>query len=57
MAFTLTLWLNRLLSSPTATAPIPPPSDRTPMEIEVERLPDYLWRRLGFLQPRRFEGE
>jgi hypothetical protein len=28
-----------------------PPSP--PMTIEVERLPDYLWRDLGFPQPRR----
>ena len=31
--------------------------DRKPMEIEVERLPDYLWRDLGFQQPRRPDGE
>jgi len=27
------------------------------MEIEVERLPDYFWRDLGFQQPRRPDGE
>ena len=57
MAFTLTFWLNRLHFTAVGAVPIPPPSDRTPMEIQVERLPDYLWRDLGFLQPRRPEGE
>ena len=57
MAFTLTFWLNRLLFTAVGAVPIPPPSARTPMEIQVERLPDYLWRDLGFLQPRRPEGE
>jgi len=31
--------------------------DRKPMEIEVDRLPDYFWRDLGFQQPRRPGGE
>ena len=31
--------------------------DRKAMEIEVDRLPDYFWRDLGFQQPRRPEGE
>ncbi len=57
MAFTLTLWLNRLYSTATGAVPAPEPSDREPLEIEVDRLPDYLWRDLGFPQPRRPEGE
>ncbi len=57
MAFALTLWLNRLYSTATGAVPVPQPSDRKPLEIEVDRLPDYLWRDLGFPQPRRPEGE
>ena len=53
MALALSLWLNRLLSSSSHAFPRPPSTDRKPMEIEVERLPDYLWRDLGFQQPRR----
>lgn len=51
MAFAITLWLERLLSGTTAAPPPPRSVDRKPMEIEVERLPDYLWRDLGFQQP------
>ena len=57
MALAFTLWLNRLLISSMDTTPPPAPTDRKPMEIEVQRLPDYLWRDLGFLQPRRLGGE
>ena len=58
MAHAVTLWLARLLSSNAdAVPPRPPFTDRKPMEIEVERLPDYLWRDLGFQQPRRSDGE
>lgn len=57
MAHALALWLDRLLSSTTGTVPLPQPVDRRPMEIEVKRLPDYLWRDLGFQQPRRPDGE
>lgn len=57
MAFAIELWLERLLSN-SIGAVSPPRSDgRKPMEIEVERLPDYLWRELGFQQPRRPNGE
>jgi hypothetical protein len=45
MAHTLTLWLDRFLSgaasSPQRTV------DHKPVEIEVERLPDYFWRDLA----------
>lgn len=57
MAFAITLWRERLLSSTTGVVSLPPSADRKPMEIEVERLPDYLWRDLGFPQPRRPDGE
>ena len=57
MAHALTLWFGRLLSSTSGGVPLPQPTDRKPMEIEVERLPDYFWRDLGFQQPRRPDGE
>jgi hypothetical protein len=56
MAHTLTLWLDRFLSNTASSAPARP-VDHKPMEIEVERLPDYLWRDLGFQLPRRPDGE
>jgi hypothetical protein len=34
-------------------AGLPPRSAKEPVQIEVERLPDYLWRDLGFQQLRR----
>ena len=58
MAFAFTFWLGRLWSSTSGGVPFPPPSaQRKPMEIEVDRLPDYFWRDLGFRQPRRPDGE
>ena len=57
MAHAVTLWLGRLLSSTAGAVQLPQSVDRKPMEIEVERLPDYLWRDLGFQQPRRSDGE
>ena len=57
MAHALALRLSRLFSSTAGAVPLPPLSDRKAMEIEVERLPDYLWRDLGFQQPRRSDGE
>ena len=57
MAHAFTFWLDRLLSSTAGAVPLPPFTRRKPMEIEVERLPDYLWRDLGFQQPRRPDGE
>ena len=57
MALASTLWLNRLLSRTSDAVPPPAPAARKPMEIEVERLPDYFWRDLGFQQPRRPGGE
>lgn len=57
MALTLTLWLGRLFSSTAGAVPPIPSTDRKPMEIQVERLPDHLWRDLGFPQPRHRDGE
>ena len=57
MALARSFWLNRLLSSASYAVPRPPSTDRKPMEIEVARLPDYLWRDLGFQLPRRADGE
>ena len=57
MAFAITLWLERLFFSTTGAVPLPQSADRKPMEIEVERLPSYLWCDLGFQQPRRADGE
>ena len=57
MAFAFTLWLDRLLSSTSGGVPLPQLTVRKPMEIAVERLPDYFWRDLGFQQPRRPGGE
>ncbi|HKP26382.1 MAG TPA: hypothetical protein VJV39_21115 [Dongiaceae bacterium] len=55
MTLTLTLWLGRLRSSSPGKGPLSPSTDRKPLEIEVERLPDYLWRNLGFPAPQHRE--
>jgi hypothetical protein len=52
MTFALASWLGRFLSIAARPSPGHRPDDR-PMKIEVERRPDYLWRDLGFPQPRR----
>lgn len=57
MAFAIRLWLERLFSSTTGAISLPQSVDRKPIQIEVERLPDYVWRDLGFQQPRRPDGE
>ena len=47
---------SRLGRSPSTTARPAPDSrqeGQAPMKIEVESLPDYLWRELGFQQARR----
>ncbi|HET6159517.1 MAG TPA: hypothetical protein VFE34_14320 [Dongiaceae bacterium] len=56
MTFALTNWFSRLLSVSTRFAPDAPDEDQPPMKIEVEHLPDYLWRELGF-QPTSRPGE
>lgn len=53
MAYALTHWLSGFLSSAARSASLPEPSDRKPMDIDVETLPDYRWRQLGFQQPKR----
>jgi len=53
MAHAVTLWFGRFFSSAARLAPVSKPSAPKVMKIEVESLPDYLWRELGFLQPRR----
>ena len=35
----------------------PVPEERQLLEIEIERLPDYRWRELGFPQPARKRRE
>lgn len=54
MAHAFTLWFGRLFFSarPMVKAPL---GGGGAMRIEVERLPDYRWGDLGFLQPRRLE--
>lgn len=53
MSHTFTLWLGRFFSGAARSIRISEPSDPKPVLIEVEALPDYLWRELGFQQPRR----
>lgn len=57
MATAPTIWLNRLLARDAKATVRPMPTDRKPLEIEVQRLPDYLWRDLGFAPARRPGGE
>ena len=45
-------WFGRLFANAHLEAPVSPGEPKS-MKIEVERLPDYLWRDLGFQQPRR----
>ena len=55
-------WLARFFSSarrPVMRTQLAMPTQmdrRSPMTIEVERLPDYQWRELGFPQPARAAG-
>lgn len=56
MAHAFTLWLGRLLFAARPMAQVQPDEER-PLEIEVERLPDYRWRELGFPPPRQPDGE
>jgi hypothetical protein len=52
MTHAFILWFGRFLSS-AHPASRSEPREPEPMKIEVEALPDYLWRELGFQQPRR----
>ena len=45
-------WIGRLPLMSSRSAPAPRPAGK-PMKIEVQRLPDYRWRELGFPQPHR----
>jgi hypothetical protein len=54
MTYALTLWLDRLFFT---SLDIDPSTGRKPLEIEVERLPDYRWRDLGFQPRRRSDAE
>jgi len=53
MTHALSHWLGRFFSGTRQVVHNSEPSDRKPMQIEVEALPDYLWRELGFQQVRR----
>jgi hypothetical protein len=57
MTHALTNWLWRIVSTATHPAQDPPKPGQPPMKIEIERLPDYLWRELGFQQSRRPEDD
>ena len=52
MTHASTIWLDWLFTRarPKAHARL---HETAPVSIEVERLPDYLWRGLGFRQPTR----
>jgi hypothetical protein len=52
MTFTFPSWIGQLPIASSRPAPDSRPAGK-PMRIEVERLPDYRWRELGFPQPRR----
>jgi hypothetical protein len=50
MTFTFPSWIGQLLLTSSRRAPGALPAGK-PMKIEVQRLPDYRWRELGFVQP------
>ena len=52
MTYALISWLGRLRSISGLPAPAPQSTEPDRMKIEVEHRPDYLWRGLGFQQPR-----
>ena len=58
---TMVNWVERLLMGVTLPADPPrkgqPQHRSRPIEIAVERLPDYLWRELGFQPTRRAEDD
>ena len=57
MTRTFAQWLGWFFSSTVRPAPRPRVEGDRPMKIEVERLPDYLWRELGFPATRRPEDD
>ena len=52
MAHAFTLWFDRFFTGAHSAA-YTSPGNEPPLKVEVERLPDYLWRELGFPQPTR----
>ncbi len=52
MTFTFPSWIAQLPLTSSRAAPDSRPAGK-PMKIEVQRLPDYRWRDLGFPQPHR----
>jgi hypothetical protein len=57
MTLTFASRLGRSRSTTARPAPDSRSEGEAPMKIEVESLPDYLWRELGFQQPRRPDAE
>lgn len=56
MAHAFPFWLGQFIF-PARPVVHPPAKERAPLKIEIERLPDYQWRELGFLQPGRIGRE
>jgi len=46
-------WFGRFLAVGVQVVARSHPDAKSPLKIEVERLPDYRWRDLGFPLPRR----
>lgn len=57
MTHALSHWFGRFFSSTTQPVRHVEPHNAKPMKIEVEALPDYRWRGLGFQQPGRPEED
>jgi hypothetical protein len=53
MAIVSLHWIWQLIGSERRSAARPERHASPPMTIEVESLPDYRWRELGFVQARR----
>ena len=57
MTHAFTLLFGRVFSGSRYPPPASEPPARRPMKIEVQPMPDYLWRELGFLQAKRPEDD
>jgi hypothetical protein len=57
MTFEFASWFGRAPLTADRSAPNGQRDDREPLKIEVERMPDYLWRALGFPQPQQRDEE
>ena len=57
MTHALANWLWRLASAAGHPTRYRRRTDETPMKIELERLPDRLWRELGFRPVRRCDDD